>query len=167
MARVPRGAAAGAVALVVLLAGLACTIDEVPPDPLPSTPPPEVGEPLPAPEVGEGRPQRDRHKSGKRKVKGGGGEPAPEPPDPEPAPRPTEIVCEAVGVYTACAEAGKPKTCSDEEVDAKGPGPTRDAAGAVAIEACEAHMATLMSFAGSGRGSATKKRGCAVTTCEP
>ncbi|MCB9697959.1 MAG: hypothetical protein H6738_14365 [Alphaproteobacteria bacterium] len=76
-------------------------------------------------------------------------------------------MCTAVGVYVACEQEGKPGTCKDEEVSAKGPGATRSAAETAAVEACEAHMATMMSFAGAGAGSAEEKTPCRVRSCDP
>lgn len=85
-----------------------------------------------------------------------------DPPDPEP----DGFACYAEGVYRVCDVEGKPATCHDETAKAGGPGSTRSEAERNAIEACDAHMDTLVSAADSGKGSAEVRKRCELTTCE-
>ena len=161
--------------VVTLAASLACASDPAPESDLGD------GLELVGDEPDEGAPDeakdprkhgRDRGKRGGRSRggkgrSGSGPSPAPSPePAPAPSPEPSEIVCTATGVYRACSKADDPKTCEDEQVEAKGPGSTRSAAETAAVEACSAHMDTMMSFAGSGPGSAEVKTPCAARSCD-
>jgi hypothetical protein len=119
---------------------------------------------------GGGDAREGRGKRGDRGDRGDRGEepdePEPEEPEPEPEPEPKTFACYAEGVYQVCDVENKPGTCHDETAKAGGPGSTRNEAERNAVEACDAHMDTLVSAAKSGKGSAEVKRRCEATRCD-
>lgn len=138
---------------VWLLTALACA--GTPPPPGPS-----VGAPAPAEEAGRGK----RGGGGGRKR--GGGAPSPSP-SPAPSPGGGTTICFASGVYTTCETSNGWESCSDHAARAGGEGQGRNAASAVALDECTAHMLTMIINANGGGGSGSIKSGCAVTDCTP
>ena len=115
----------------------------------------------PAPEPGGGRQARGGHKakSGPERHKtkvgrgGGGGDGGGDDPGdddgggeaPAPDPEPSQVVCYAVATYDKCPNETRPNDCTTEEVRAGGPGSSRTEAEAMALEACSAHLTTMLS----------------------